>query len=157
LAAVDGDTNIALAAGTGVGYRRGLKCGTATGAPITFLAALRHDRITAPCLMDGPVNGDGFRDYVERFRLPTLKVMNNLGSHKRRAIRCLIRARCSPLLSAAYSPDLAGVRQAQNLAAQGRGSHRRRCLRPDQISSLLQAFTPAECASYLRNAGYASI
>jgi hypothetical protein len=56
---------------------------------LTFLAALRHDRITAPCVIDGPINGTSFRAYVEQFLVPTLSpgdvvVMDNLGSHKAR-------------------------------------------------------------------------
>ena len=54
---------------------------------MTFLAALRHDRIDAPWVFDGPINGDAFTTYVERLLVPTLKkgdivVMDNLGSHK---------------------------------------------------------------------------
>jgi hypothetical protein len=57
---------------------------------LTFLAALRHDRITAPCVIDGPINGTSFRAYVEQFLVPTLSpgdivVMDNLGSHKGKA------------------------------------------------------------------------
>jgi putative transposase len=53
----------------------------------TFLAALRNDRIEAPCLFDGPINGERFRAYVEQFLVPTLKpndivILDNLGSHK---------------------------------------------------------------------------
>src|SRR3954467_5476626 len=39
---------------------------------LTFLAALRCDRITAPCVIDGPINGASFRAYVEQFLVPTL-------------------------------------------------------------------------------------
>ena len=51
----------------------------------TFLAALRNDRIDAPCLFDGPINGERFRAYVEQFLVPTLKpgdavILDNLGS-----------------------------------------------------------------------------
>ena len=54
---------------------------------MTFIAALRHDRIDAPFVLDGPVNGDAFRAYVEQLLVPTLQpgdvvVMDNLGSHK---------------------------------------------------------------------------
>ena len=54
---------------------------------LTFLAALRCDRITAPCVIDGPINGTSFRAYVEQFLVPTLNrgdvvIMDNLGSHK---------------------------------------------------------------------------
>lgn len=40
---------------------------------LTFIAALRHDGITAPCLFDGPINGENFRAYVEQVLLPTLR------------------------------------------------------------------------------------
>jgi hypothetical protein len=40
---------------------------------MTFVAALRHDRIDAPWLLDGPINGQRFRLYVEKVLLPTLK------------------------------------------------------------------------------------
>ena len=33
---------------------------------MTFVAALRCDRLEAPWLLDGPVNGEAFRTYVER-------------------------------------------------------------------------------------------
>ena len=58
----------------------------------TFLAALRNDRIDAPCLFDGPINSERFRAYVEQFLVPTLKpgdvvVLDNLGSHKGKPAR----------------------------------------------------------------------
>src|SRR5579875_3926776 len=64
---------------------------------MTFLAALRHDRIDAPCVIDGPINGESFRAYIEPLLVPTLQpgdivVMDNLGSHKGRAVRAAIRA-----------------------------------------------------------------
>ena len=54
---------------------------------MTFIAALRHDRIDAPCLFDGPINGEAFGAYVQSFLVPTLKpgdlvIMDNLGSHR---------------------------------------------------------------------------
>ena len=63
----------------------------------TFLAALRSDRIDAPCLFDGPINGERFRAYVEQFLVPTLKagdvvILDNLGSHKGKAVRKAIHA-----------------------------------------------------------------
>ena len=70
----------------------------------TFLAALRNDRVDAPCLFDGPINGERFRAYVEQFLVPTLKpgdvvILDNLGSHKGKAVRQAIqplgRASCS--------------------------------------------------------------
>ena len=94
----------------------------------TFPAALRNDRIDAPCLFDGPINGERFRAYVEQFLVPTLKpgdvvILDNLGSHKgkavRRAIRTPGRASCFAEILARPQPDRAGPRQVQNPAAKG--------------------------------------
>ena len=65
---------------------------------MTFLAALRHDRITAPWFFDGPINGEAFRLYVENVLVPTLQpgdivIMDNLGSHKSGAVRRTVRRR----------------------------------------------------------------
>ena len=132
---------------------------------LTFLAALRCDRIVAPCVIDGPINGVSFRAYVEQFLLPTLSpgdlvVMDNLGSHKGQAVRRLIRSAGAKLFFLPrYSPDLNPIEQVfaklktllrktdpRTIEATWRG-----------IGSLLDAFTSQECANYLVNAGYASI
>jgi transposase len=124
---------------------------------LTFLAALRCDRITAP------INGTSFRAYIEQFLVPTLSpgdvVMDNLGSHKGKAVRRLIRAAGAKLFFLPrYSPDLNPIEQVfaklktllrktdpRTIEATWRG-----------IGELLGHFTPAECANYLVNAGYAS-
>ena len=70
---------------------------------MTFIAALRYDRLDAPLVIDGPINGESFAAYVEQVLVPTLKqgdivVLDNLGSHKGAAVRLMIRAvgaRCS--------------------------------------------------------------
>src|SRR5437868_5750433 len=54
---------------------------------LTFLAALRSDRIDAPCVIDGPINGESFLAYIEQVLVPALKpgdivIIDNLGSHK---------------------------------------------------------------------------
>ena len=83
----------------------------------TFLAALRHDRITAPCVIDGPINGISFRAYIEQFLVPTLSagdivITHNLGSHKGQAIRQLIRRAGAKLyFLSRYSPDLNPIEQ----------------------------------------------
>jgi transposase len=79
---------------------------------MTFLAARRHDRVEAPWLVDGPINGERFRLYVEQVLAPTLcptdiVVMDNLGSHNSKAVRRAIRATGAKLfLLPKYSPDL---------------------------------------------------
>jgi len=84
---------------------------------LTFLAALRHDRITAPCVIDGPINGASFRAYIEQFLVPTLSpgdvvVMDNLGSHKGKPVRRLIRSAGAKLFFLPrYSPDLNPIEQ----------------------------------------------
>jgi transposase len=84
---------------------------------LTFLAALRCDRITAPCVIDGPINGTSFRAYIEQFLVPTLSpgdvvVMDNLGSHKGEAVRRLIRAAGAKLFFLPrYSPNLNPIEQ----------------------------------------------
>jgi putative transposase len=83
----------------------------------TFLAALRNDRIDAPCLFDGPINGERFRAYVEQFLVPTLKpgdavILDNLGSHKGKAVRKAIRdVGASLVFLPKYSPDLNPIEQ----------------------------------------------
>ena len=84
---------------------------------MTFLAALRHDRITAPWLIDGPINGETFQLYVEKVLVPTLRpgdivIMDNLGSHKGKAVRRAIRAAGAHLFFLPkYSPDLNPIEQ----------------------------------------------
>src|ERR1700752_1585547 len=84
---------------------------------MTFLAALRHDRIDAPWFIEGPIDGESFRTYVESVLLPTLRqgdivIMDNLGSHKGKAVRQLIRSAGAKLFFLPkYSPDLNPIEQ----------------------------------------------
>jgi transposase len=131
---------------------------------LTFLAALRCDRLTAPCVIDGPINGVSFRAYVEQVLLPVLApgdivVMDNLRSHKSHAVRATIRAAGAKLFFLpAYSPDLNPIEQ---VFAKMKTLLRKADARSIEdtwrtIGALLDCFTPAECANYFRNAGYAS-
>ena len=130
---------------------------------LTFLAALRCDRIDAPCVIDGPINGESFLAYVEQILLPTLMpgdivIMDNLGSHKGRAVRDAIRsAGAHRLLLPPYSPDLNPIEQAfAKLKALLRTAARRTVdALWRAIGHALDAFSPAECARYLAHAGYA--
>lgn len=129
----------------------------------TFVAALRHDRVTAPFLLDGPINGQAFLAYVERFLLPTLKcgdivVLDNLGSHKSRAVREAIRSvGARRIFLPAYSPDLNPIEQMFSKLKTLLRKARARTFEAiaDSIGDLLNAFTPTECANYLANSGYA--
>jgi len=130
----------------------------------TFLAALRHDRIDAPWLLDGPINSELFLTYVERVLVPTLApgdvvILDNLGSHKSKAVRKAIRAVGARLIFLPkYSPDLNPIEQ---VFAKLKTLLRKAAARTvDAISAaigqLLGRFTPQECANYFKNAGYAS-
>ena len=85
---------------------------------LTFLGALRCDQLTAPCVFDGPINGECFRAYVEQQLVPVLKqgdivIMDNLGSHKSAELRRIIRAAGARLwYLPPYSPDLNPIEQA---------------------------------------------
>jgi hypothetical protein len=78
----------------------------------TFLAALRHDHIAAPWVVDGPIDGESFFTYVEKVLVPILRpgdivILDNLGSHKGKRVRALVRAAGARLIFLPkYSPDM---------------------------------------------------
>jgi len=132
---------------------------------MTFLAALRSDRIDAPFVLDGPINGTSFRAWVEQCLVPTLVpgdvvVMDNLGSHKGKAVRAAIRhAGAHLLFLPPYSPDLNPI---ENVFAKLKHLLREAQERSPEatwrrIGTLLDRFSPSECANYITNAGYASV
>jgi transposase len=130
---------------------------------MTFLAALRHDRIEAPWLIDRPINGEHFLLYVEAVLAPTLRpgdivIMDNLSSHKNKAVRTAIRnAGAHLIFLPKYSPDLNPIEQ---VFAKLKHLLRKACARTVDavcaaIGELLKTFSPQECANYFKNAGYA--
>jgi transposase len=131
---------------------------------LTFLAALRCDCIDAPCVIDGPINGATFLAYVEQILVPALRpgdivVIDNLGSHKGKAIRRAIRAAGAKLFFLPpYSPDLNPIEQvfAKLKTLLRKAAERTVEATWKRIGNLLAEFTPQECANYLANAGYAS-
>jgi transposase len=130
----------------------------------TFVAALRTNALTAPCVIDGPMNGDAFLAYVEQVLVPTLKpgdvvVMDNLSSHKLPAIREAIEVAGARLLYLPpYSPDFNPIEQlfAKLKAALRKAAERSVESLWNRIAILLKIFPPDECANYFRNSGYAS-
>ena len=128
----------------------------------TFVAALRLDRIDAPWLLEGPINGESFRTYVERVLVPTLRegdivIMDNLGSHKGKTVRELIRSAGAKLFFLPkYSPDLNPIEQ---VFAKLKHLLRKATARTIEaicaaIGEILGSFTSEECANYFRNSGY---
>jgi transposase len=132
---------------------------------MTFLAALRHDRITAPCLFDGPINGVSFLAWVDQFLLPTLKpgdivVMDNLGSHKGIAVRAALRTvGAKRFFLPPYSPDLNPIEQvfAKLKTLLRKAEARTVDFTIQHLERILKTFSSDQCAAYIRNAGYASV
>jgi len=128
----------------------------------TLIAALRHDGMVAPMVIDRPMNAAAFRAYVEQVLAPTLLpgdlvFADNLQCHKGAAPRAAIEARGAALvLPPAYSPDLNPIEQAfAKLKALVRAEAPRSVgALWDTIAACLDRFTPAECSSYFANSGY---
>jgi transposase len=128
----------------------------------TFLAALRQDGITAPCLFDGAINGESFRAWVEQFLAPTLRpgdivFMDNLSSHKVEGIRQAIEATGASLrYLPPYSPDLNPIEQ---FFAKLKAHLRKAAARTfdgliEAIAELLPRVDTQECGNYIADAGY---
>ena len=129
----------------------------------TFVAGLRHDGITAPFVVDRPMNGVIFHTYVERVLAPTLQpgdivILDNLGSHKGNETRRLIEARGAHLLFLPpYSPDLNPIELAfAKLKASLRKAGERSVDELwTRIGEILDTFTSDECRNFFRHAEYA--
>ena len=136
---------------------------------ITFIAALRHDRITAPFVLEGPMTGEMFKAYIEQFLAPTLTrgdvvFMDNVSVLKVDGIEEAIEARGAiPFYLPAYSPDLNPIEQLfaklkallRKVAAytlkNGAFTIRSLC---KTVARCLDQISRAECAAYLANSGY---
>ena len=131
---------------------------------MTFLAALRHDRIDAPFVFDGAINADIFLLYIVTQLIPTLQpgdvvILDNLSSHKGKAVRRALRAAGVHLLFLPpYSPDLNPIEQmfAKLKHLMRRAAERNVEQTWRRIGALLDRFSAEECARYLVNSGYAS-
>lgn len=128
----------------------------------TFLAGLCHDRLIAPLVLDGPIDGDSFRAYVEQFLAPVLRpcqivVMDNLSSHKVTGVREAIEAVGARVLYLPpYSPDLNPIEQ---LFAKLKAMLRKAAARTvdnlwSAVGEILRFLPANECANYFVNAGY---
>lgn len=129
----------------------------------TLVAGLRVDGIAAPLVVDGPMNGDVFRAYVEQQLVTTLRpgdlvIMDNLPSHKVRGVREAIEAVGAELVYLPpYSPDLNPIEQVfAKLKALLRSAAARTITELENIiGKLLDQFEVAECRNYFRHCGYA--
>ena len=132
---------------------------------MTFIAALRCDRVDAPRVIDGPINGESFPRLCRAGSRPTLKqgdivVLDNLGSHRGAGVRPMIRAAGARMLFLPpYSPDLNPIEQVfAKLKHRIRDAAQRTVENTwRRLGALLQTFPPNECANYLANSGYAAM
>lgn len=128
----------------------------------TFVGALRLTGMTAPMVLDGPMNGDAFRACVEQVLVPTLTpgdivIMDNLPAHKGTGIRLAIEAAGARLLFLPpYSPDFNPI---ENAFAKLKAALRKIAARTveglsDAIARIITTFAPHECRNYFTAAGY---
>ncbi len=129
---------------------------------LTFIAGLRHDRLTAPWVIDGPMDGDTFVKYITTQLAPTLArgdvvILDNLPAHKRKEVEKAVKQRGAWLLFLpAYSPDFNPIEKAfAKLKA-----HLKRMV-PRTVTELWKAagkicdlFTPKECRNFFKADGY---
>lgn len=129
---------------------------------LTFIAGLRHDRLTAPWVIDGPMDGDMFVKYITTQLAPTLDkgdvvILDNLPAHKRKEAEKAVKQRGAWLLFLPpYSPDFNPI----ELAFSKLKAHLKR-IAPRTITELWKAagkicdlFTPNECLNFFKADGY---
>jgi transposase len=130
----------------------------------TFVAGLRLHRLTAPLVVDGPMDGELFLAWVEQFLCPTLQtgdiaILDNLSSHKVEGVQQAIAAVGARVLYLpAYSPDLNPI---EKLFSKLKTLLRKAAKRSTEelwteIGELLNTVTAAECANYFASSGYVS-
>jgi transposase len=131
----------------------------------TFLAALRHEQITAPFLVDGPVDAEVFLVYLQQVLVPCLQagdtlILDNLATHKVQGVAPILRARGGGLrYLPPYSPDLNPIEPA---FAKLKAHLRRLAARTLEqlvtaVGDSLDTFSAADCRAFFRHAHYASI
>lgn len=129
----------------------------------TFVAGLRCGALTAPFVIDAPMNRDIFLAYLRQCLVPTLSagdivIMDNLPSHKVAGVRETIEAAGAKLVYLPpYSPDLNPIEMAFSKlkALLRKAAERTIPALWKKIGKLIEAFKPQECANYFKHAGYA--
>ncbi len=146
--------------------KRGQRCRAAVPhghwKTTTFTAGLRWDGLTAPMLLDGPMNGPAFLAYVEQVLVPTLVpgelvIMDNLPAHKVTGVKQAIEAAgATRLFLPPYSPDFNPIEQAfAKLKALLRTAASRTVDDLwEAIAEVIELFPPAECVNFFANSGY---
>ena len=130
---------------------------------VTFVAGLRLDGLTAPFVIDCPMNGAIFIEYLRQCLVPTLRpgdivIIDNLPAHKRDEVREIIEAAGATLrYLPPYSPDLNPIEQSFAKIKSHLRKHKERTVPAlyDRIGCALDTFALTEFPNYFRNSGYA--
>ena len=128
----------------------------------TFVAGLRLSRLDATMLLDGPMDGAAFVDYVEQVLAPALTpgdivVMDNLPAHKVAGVRDAIETAGARLLYLPpYSPDFNPIEMAFSKFKAILRKAAERTLEGlwDAVADAIRAFTPEDCRNFFAAAGY---
>ena len=128
----------------------------------TLTAGLRLNGLAAPMVLDGPMNGEAFRAYIEQVLVPELAegdvvIMDNLPAHKVTGVRQAIESAGARLFYLPpYSPDFNPIEMAfSKLKALLRKAAARTITELwDVIAVDIDQFTPDECKNYFLAAGY---
>ena len=128
----------------------------------TFTGALRLSGMTAPMVLDGPMNRAAFQAYIEQVLVPTLHrgdtvILDNLPAHKGADVRRAVEAAGATLrYLPPYSPDFNPIENAFSKLKAGLRKAAARTIDGlwDAIRDALPTITPAECANYFTAAGY---
>lgn len=131
---------------------------------VTFVGGLRRDGLIAPFVIDQPMNGTIFLEYIRQCLVPTLSkgdivVMDNLSAHKSDEVRESIEQAGAELhYLPPYSPDLNPIEQSFAKLKAHLRKHKERTVPAlyDRIGSAIGLLKKTECANYFKNAGYAS-
>ena len=128
----------------------------------TFLGGLCHHGLIGPLVLDGPIDAESFRAYVEQFLAPALRpgqivIMDNLATHKVPGIREGIEAVGARVLYLPrYSPDFNPIEQ---LFAQMKSALRKAAARTLEalwtaVAEAIHQIKPEQCRNYLLHSGY---
>ena len=131
----------------------------------TFVGGLRLGGMTAPMVLDGPMDGPAFLAWVEQMLAPTLEpgdivVLDNLPAHKPDAVRTAIEATGATLrYLPPYSPDLNPIEMAFSKfkALLKKAAARTIDDLCTAIAQALPQLTPNDCANYFTATGYAPV
>ena len=131
---------------------------------ITFVAALRHNKLTAPMVLEGAMSGEMFRAYVEQCLVPALKrgdvvVMDNFAAHKVPGVREAIeKAGATLRYLPKYSPDLNPIEPCWSKLQPWRRAKAARTLAAleTELGPALATITTQDAQGWFRLCGYAA-